>query len=195
MLKSILRKVLGKASLQFEELCTVLCDAEGIINSRPLTYLSEDNEDLVALTPAIIEYLGHLREFSKICNESKIKEGDIVLIGDSNVKRINWPLGRVIKLYLGKDKKVRLVEIQTKSGSFLRPIQRLFPLEISQSEKSAVPRPPKSDPLSTMIPDGAPASSDSPAVPDVNPNVNVCSRRRSRYGRLLKPSALLDSFI
>ncbi|GBM44467.1 hypothetical protein AVEN_261460-1 [Araneus ventricosus] len=142
-----------------------------------------------------IEYLGHLREFSKICNESKIKEGDIVLIGDSNVKRINWPLGRVIKLYLGKDKKVRLVEIQTKSGSFLRPIQRLFPLEISQSEKSAVPRPPKSDPLSTMIPDGAPTSSDSPAVPDVNPNVNVCSRRRSRYGRLLKPNALLDSFI
>ncbi|GBM26159.1 hypothetical protein AVEN_47538-1 [Araneus ventricosus] len=235
MLKSILRKVLGKASLQFEELCTVLCDAEGIINSRPLTYLSEDNEDLVALTPAMflqdvkeigvpdidqidakrmnkrffyrqklcqdlrkrfrIEYLGHLREFSKICNESKIKEGDIVLIGDSNVKRINWPLGRVIKLYLGKDKKVRLVEIQTKSGSFLRPIQRLFPLEISQSEKSAIPRPPKSDPLSTMIPDGAPTSSDSPAVPDVNPNVNVCSRRRSRYGRLLKPNALLDSFI
>ncbi|GBN21007.1 hypothetical protein AVEN_204555-1, partial [Araneus ventricosus] len=158
MLKSILRKVLGKASLQFEELCTVLCDVEGIINSRPLTYLNEDNEDLVALTPAMflqdvkeigvpdidqidakrmnkrffyrqklcqdlrkrfrIEYLGHLREFSKICNESKIKEGDIVLISDSNVKRINWPLGRVIKLYLGKDKKVRLVEIQTKSGSF-----------------------------------------------------------------------------
>ncbi|GBN47075.1 hypothetical protein AVEN_31538-1, partial [Araneus ventricosus] len=92
-------------------------------------------------------------------------------------------------------KKVRLVEIQTKSGSFLRPIQRLFPLEISQSEKSAVPKPPKSDPLSTMIPDGVPTSSDSLAVPDVNPNVNVCSRRRSRYGRHLKPSALLDSFI
>ncbi|GBN17661.1 hypothetical protein AVEN_199281-1 [Araneus ventricosus] len=142
-----------------------------------------------------IEYLGHLREFSKICNESKIKEGYIVLIGDSNVKIINWPLGRVIKLYLGKDKKVRLVEIQTKSGSFLLPIQRLFSLEISQSETSAVPRPPKSDPLSKMIPDGVPTSSDSIAVPDVNPNVNVCSRRRSRYGRLLKPSALLDSFI
>ncbi|GBM39184.1 hypothetical protein AVEN_208358-1 [Araneus ventricosus] len=116
MLKSILRKVLGKASLQFEELCTVLCDAEGIINSRPLTYL------------------------------------------------IGW-------------------------------IEKLFPLEISQSEKSAVPRPPKSDPLSTMIPDGVPTSSDSLAVPDVNPNANVCSRRRYRYGRLLKPSALLDSFI
>ncbi|XP_055936577.1 uncharacterized protein LOC129966192 [Argiope bruennichi] len=228
MLKSILRKILGKASLQFEELYTVLCDAEGIINSRPLTYLSEDNEDLIALTPAMflqdvkeigvpdidqidakrmnkrffyrqkvcqdlrkrfrIEYLGHLREFSKIRNESKIKEGDIVLIGDSNVKRINWPLGRVIKLYLGKDKKVRLVEVQTKSGSFLRPIQRLFPLEVSQSEKSAIPCLPKSDSPSTMmIPDGTPTSSDSHAVSDVR------QPRRSRYGRLLKPNALLDS--
>ncbi|XP_055924549.1 uncharacterized protein LOC129956644 [Argiope bruennichi] len=230
MLKSILRKILGKASLQFEELYTVLCDAEGIINSRPLTYLSEDNEDLIALTPAMflqdvkeigvpdideidakrmnkrffyrqkvcqdlrkrfrIEYLGHLREFSKIRNESKIKEGDIVLIGDSNVKRINWPLGRVIKLYLGKDKKVRLVEVQTKPGSFLRPIQRLFPLEVSQSEKYAIPCLPKSDSPSTMmIPDGTPTSSDSHAVSDVR------QPRRSRYGRLLKPNALLDSLV
>ncbi|KAF8795262.1 hypothetical protein HNY73_003133 [Argiope bruennichi] len=114
----------------------------------------------------------------------------IVLIGDSNIKRINWPLGRVIKLYLGKDKKVRLVEVQTKSGSFLRPIQRLFLLEISQSEKSAVPCLPKSDSLSTiMIPDGTPTSSDSHAVPDVS------QPRRSRYVRLLKPSVLLDSFV
>ncbi|GBM93447.1 hypothetical protein AVEN_218627-1 [Araneus ventricosus] len=68
-------------------------------------------------------------------------------------------------------------------------------LPIGVYSGSAVPRSPKSDPLSTMIPDGVPSSSDSLAVPDVNPNVNVCSRRRSRYGRLLKPSALLDSFI
>ncbi|KAF8777077.1 hypothetical protein HNY73_014000 [Argiope bruennichi] len=137
-----------------------------------------------------IEYLGHLREFSKIRNESKIKEGDIVLIGDIRLKRINWPLGRVIKLYLGKDKKVRLVEVQTKSGSFLRPIQRLFPLEVSQSEKSAIPCLPKSDSPSTMmIPDGTPTSSDSHAVSDVR------QPRRSRYGRLLKPNALLDSLV
>ncbi|GFY08071.1 integrase catalytic domain-containing protein [Trichonephila clavipes] len=39
LLKSILRKVLGKACLSEEELVTVLCDAESLINSRPLTYL------------------------------------------------------------------------------------------------------------------------------------------------------------
>ncbi|KAF8795614.1 hypothetical protein HNY73_000099 [Argiope bruennichi] len=104
---------------------------------------------------------GHLREFSKIRNESKIKEENIVLIGDSNVKRINWPLGRVPQINLGKDKKVRLVEVQTKSGSFLRPIQRLLTLEVSQSEKSAIPCLPKSDSPSTMmIPDGTPTSSE-----------------------------------
>ncbi|GBN09714.1 hypothetical protein AVEN_51338-1 [Araneus ventricosus] len=43
--------------------------------------------------------------------------------------------------------------------------------ERSQSE--SLLSTPKSDPLSIMIPDGVPTSSDF-AVPDVNPNVNVC---------------------
>ena len=32
---------------------TVLCDCEAVINSRPLTYMSEDAEDLTPLTPAM----------------------------------------------------------------------------------------------------------------------------------------------
>ncbi|KAF8776839.1 hypothetical protein HNY73_013782 [Argiope bruennichi] len=67
---------------------------------------------------------------------------------------------------------------------------RLFPLEVSQSEKSSIPCLPKSDSPSTMmIPDGTPTSSDSHAVSDVR------QPRRSRYGRLLKPNALLDSLV
>lgn len=50
--KTILRKVLGRASLTYEELVTVLCDCEGVINSRPLTYVSDDASELVPLTPA-----------------------------------------------------------------------------------------------------------------------------------------------
>ncbi|GFS67143.1 integrase catalytic domain-containing protein [Trichonephila clavipes] len=60
MLKNVLRKVLGKASLNEEELNTLLCDAESIINFRPITYLSEDPKDLVALTPAM--FLQEIRE-------------------------------------------------------------------------------------------------------------------------------------
>ncbi|GFY00965.1 integrase catalytic domain-containing protein [Trichonephila clavipes] len=52
MLKQILRKMLGRASLYYEELNTVLCKWEHVINSRPLTYISEDVNDLLPLIPA-----------------------------------------------------------------------------------------------------------------------------------------------
>nr|XP_042907172.1 uncharacterized protein LOC107438580 [Parasteatoda tepidariorum] len=60
ILKRILRKVLGRTSLNFEELNTVLCDCESIINGRPLTYVSEDISDLVPLTPSM--FLQEVRE-------------------------------------------------------------------------------------------------------------------------------------
>jgi hypothetical protein len=40
LLKQFLFKTLGKASLTYKELETVLCDCESVINSRPLTYMS-----------------------------------------------------------------------------------------------------------------------------------------------------------
>ncbi|GFU24857.1 DUF5641 domain-containing protein [Trichonephila clavipes] len=71
--------------------------------------------------------------------EDVIKEGDIVLIGDTNSKRIYWPLAKVIKLIPGRDGRVRVVEVSTSSGSFLRPIQRLYPLEVSGTDISDLP--------------------------------------------------------
>ncbi|GFY56199.1 fatty acid synthase [Trichonephila inaurata madagascariensis] len=144
LLKSILRKVLGRACLS-EELVTVLCDAESLINSRPLTYLSEDPDELSAFAPSMFlqeiretevrqvlrnrfrnEYLGILKDYSKVKGESSIKEGDLVLISEANNKRINWPLGKVTKMYKGKDGRVRVMEVKTKFGSVMRPIQKLY---------------------------------------------------------------------
>ena len=42
-LKSVLRTIVGSAKLNFEELNTVLVQIENMMNTRPLTYLSEEN--------------------------------------------------------------------------------------------------------------------------------------------------------
>ena len=49
--KTPLRKVIGKAKLNYEEMETVVIEIEGLINSRPLTYLYEDDIS-EPLTPA-----------------------------------------------------------------------------------------------------------------------------------------------
>ncbi|KFD64293.1 hypothetical protein M514_23577 [Trichuris suis] len=53
MLKELLRRSLGRASLTYEELLTVLCDCEAVMNSRPLTYVSDGVADLEPLTPSM----------------------------------------------------------------------------------------------------------------------------------------------
>lgn len=52
VMKQILRKVLGKALLTYEEMSTVLCDTESVINSRPLTYISDSDSELLPLSPS-----------------------------------------------------------------------------------------------------------------------------------------------
>ncbi|XP_011884077.1 PREDICTED: uncharacterized protein LOC105571219 [Vollenhovia emeryi] len=44
-------RIIGKAHLTFEEMLTVLCEVEAILNSRPLTQLSSDSNDLAYLSP------------------------------------------------------------------------------------------------------------------------------------------------
>ncbi|XP_035214245.1 uncharacterized protein LOC118188021 [Stegodyphus dumicola] len=41
---------LRQAAVNYEELLTVICDVEAVINCRPLTYVSNDSEDLLPLT-------------------------------------------------------------------------------------------------------------------------------------------------
>ena len=63
-----------------------------------------------------------------------IKVGDIVLIGSDNSKRVDWPLARVKELFPGKDGNERVVRLVTTNGEFIRPIQRIFPLELNQDD-------------------------------------------------------------
>ncbi|UYV64155.1 hypothetical protein LAZ67_2006800 [Cordylochernes scorpioides] len=60
MMKQLLFRILGQTSLGYEELSTVMCDVEGLMNTRPLTYLTEESEDLAPLAPSL--FLHEVRE-------------------------------------------------------------------------------------------------------------------------------------
>jgi hypothetical protein len=49
--KKAIRAILGDADVNDEELHTAICRAERLMNSRPLTYVSSDHNDLSPLTP------------------------------------------------------------------------------------------------------------------------------------------------
>ncbi|GFT68085.1 integrase catalytic domain-containing protein [Trichonephila clavipes] len=128
--KELLRRILGKAIFTYEELLTILCECETVVNSRPLTYLSEDMQDLTPITPARflfeiptadtkdldVRHANHFRKRLRFrAKSSNIQVGDIVLIGDDWKKRLQWSLARVIKLIPGKDGLVRTVKLKTQS--------------------------------------------------------------------------------
>ena len=60
LVKRLLRRIIAKASVKYEDMYTILCDCEAIINSRPLTYVSSDCNDLATLTPNL--FLQEIRE-------------------------------------------------------------------------------------------------------------------------------------
>ncbi|GBO07098.1 hypothetical protein AVEN_233136-1 [Araneus ventricosus] len=143
VMKQILRRVLGKAFLSYEEMITVLCDTESVINSRPLNQVDEVvlNKRIKYRQQLITdirkrfrsEYLGLLIQRNEHKHGREIKLGEVVLIGSDNVKCTVWPLGFVIELLPGKDGVTRLVRLRTSKGELLRPVQRIFPLEVSSS--------------------------------------------------------------
>ncbi|XP_042586327.1 uncharacterized protein LOC122138311 [Cyprinus carpio] len=65
------------------------------------------------------EYLVNLQSRRKWhTNQPNIREGDIVLMKEAQVKRNDWPMALVTKVFPGEDEKVRKIEIKvTKDGS------------------------------------------------------------------------------
>ena len=61
--KSVCRKVYGKALLSFDEFRTMISDAMGVVNDRPLTYVYSDlNSAGTEITPSMLCYGHRLRE-------------------------------------------------------------------------------------------------------------------------------------
>ena len=64
LVKRILRKILGNALLNKDEMHTVLVEVEGILNSRPLTYIYEDEFNVDILTPSHLMFGRRLSPFA-----------------------------------------------------------------------------------------------------------------------------------
>jgi hypothetical protein len=72
------------------------------------------------------DFLNTLQQRNKwYVEKNNLKKGDLVIIKEDNVAVCNWPLGRVVNIFPGKDFKVRVAEIKTSRGIFKRPISKL----------------------------------------------------------------------
>ncbi|GBM50513.1 hypothetical protein AVEN_160737-1 [Araneus ventricosus] len=103
------------------------------------------------------------------------------------------PLGKVVQLIEGKDGVVRLVKIRTKQGDLLRPIQRLYPLEVSSSEDGDL-RKLIEDPTICEKSECNISSDPSSLVKDSGEELSQTSvpQRVSRCGRTLRVPRRLD---
>ena len=71
------------------------------------------------------EYVSSLQERGKwTSGKENLKLGDIVYITDDNTPPLQWPIGRVIHLYSGPDRFVRVVKIKTTTGIYNHAVHK-----------------------------------------------------------------------
>ena len=92
------------------------------------------------------EYLVALRERHQCNRKDKnksLKIGDVVLIRSEERNRGKWPLGVVVELFCGRDGAVRAAKLRAGKAFLERPVQLLYPLEISCDGTKPVNEPPE----------------------------------------------------
>ena len=58
-----------------------------------------------------------------------LKQGDVVLLVEPKSHRGDWPLGRIVATHAGEDGLVRVARVRVGTAEYLRPVNRLCPLE------------------------------------------------------------------
>ena len=186
LMKSILKKVLGRSLVMLTELSTLVKEIQAVLNDPPLTVMHPHVHELQPLTPNHLlfgfnvtplphpsldsdeydpnfgdshaisraqhhrttlyrhflqrfhsEYLSLLRETHAFRKNARhfatplIKDGDVVLVEDTDTPRHRWSLGVVTKLLSGSDGICRAAVVRTAHGLTTQSIVKLFPLELS----------------------------------------------------------------
>ena len=88
------------------------------------------------------EYLRALRERHDATNqgrETQLKAGDIVMIKGEEKNRSKWRVDKVMGLIVGRDGMARRAKIKTGKSKVARPLQHLYPLELSCYLKEQTP--------------------------------------------------------
>jgi len=80
-----------------------------------------------------IEYLTQLQQRTKWKEaRDSIRENTMVVLRERSIPPMNWRLGRIVKVYPGKDGLSRVVDVRTSSGIYQRSLSKLciLPIEV-----------------------------------------------------------------
>ena len=90
----------------------------------------------------LLYYLPSLQARQKwVKDKSNLTEGTVVMVVDQSLPRALWPVGRVSKVIVGSDGKVRAADVLVRGRTYTRPVAKLI-------ELPAFPGPHAEDPAS-----------------------------------------------
>ncbi|XP_011858181.1 PREDICTED: uncharacterized protein LOC105555750 [Vollenhovia emeryi] len=150
-MKRHLKRTIGSASLTVSEMVTVLSQIEAIMNSRPITPLSEDR--LTYRTYQFHGYQGgnmlsksgrgsgrdgqsiHLttcqqRSKWRTARQETVQVGQLVMLNEDEAMPCKWTMARIMDIHPGEDGVVRAVTVRTAKGQCKRPMVKLAPIPI-----------------------------------------------------------------
>ena len=164
------------------------CFDENAIPQTPSDFYLASKEQMVALEKFWCiwseDYIRNLPSLGNGRSKRDLQVGSIVLIRQDGKPRLKWPLGRVTRVFEGKDGLVRAVNLKTVKGEITRPVQLLHKLEVSDTvtEPTEVEVSVEtSDDVDPMV------SAEMHSIKD-----SQTSSATSRFGRNIRPRSVLD---
>ncbi|TKR87858.1 hypothetical protein L596_012193 [Steinernema carpocapsae] len=152
--KEELYKTIGNKTLSFEQLTTILVEIEGVLNSRPLTYIEEQWETSPILRP--IDFIQNSLIVGIPLESNSVMEPDGDYLSPAELKQLKtrnqtwaalkyktWITGRITALRKSKDGEIREAKVQQANygPEVTRSVNHLIPLEIPEEPEEPEAQP------------------------------------------------------